>query len=127
MLVAFVVLSLLLSVLLQIFANGFRSTERARKYMTATLLATSTLAQAGVEQPLVPEEASGTFADGFTWARRVELYQEADWPGIGPDQPVYRVTVDVNWAGAGSGQSVTLSTLRFGPPLEDGGAGGGRR
>lgn len=71
-LVAFAVLAIVLVPLLQVFGGGLGSTQTARAYTQAALLARSKLDEMGVEAPLVEGEETGTFdAPGFRWRSEV--------------------------------------------------------
>lgn len=71
-LVAFAVLAIVLVPLLQVFGGGLGTTQTARAYTQAALLARSKLDEMGVEAPLVEGEETGTFdAPGFRWRTEV--------------------------------------------------------
>ena len=64
-LVAFVVLSVTMAAILQIFSGGMRNARLADSYSRAVFLAESKLAAAGIERPLVPgEEAKLRICNG---------------------------------------------------------------
>jgi len=58
-LVAFVVLSVTMAVILQIFTGGMRNARMADSYSRAVFLAESRLAAVGTERPLLPGVESG--------------------------------------------------------------------
>jgi general secretion pathway protein I len=113
-LVAFMILTLALTVLLRIFSGGLRNVSVSSDYATATLIAESRLAAAGIDIPLRPGETSGTEGERFEWTVSVQDYQP--WPGYrsaarGLD--AYRVTVTVEWPNGDKTRSVDLSTVRL--------------
>ena len=113
-LVAFMILALALTVLLRIFSGGLRNVSVSSDYATATLIAESRLASAGIDVPLRPGETSGTEGERFEWTVSVQDYQP--WPGYrsaarGLD--AYRVTVTVAWPHGDNTRSVGLSTVRL--------------
>ena len=113
-LVAFMILALALTVLLRIFSGGLRNVSVSSDYATATLIAESRLAAAGIDVPLRPGETSGTEGERFEWTVSVQDYQP--WPGYrsaarGLD--AYRVTVTVEWPHGDNTRSVGLSTVRL--------------
>ena len=113
-LVAFMILALALTVLLRIFSGGLRNVSVSSDYATATLIAESRLAAAGIDIPLRPGETSGTEGERFEWTVNVQDYQP--WPGYrsaarGVD--AYRVTVTVEWPNGNNTRSVGLSTVRL--------------
>jgi general secretion pathway protein I len=112
--VAFMILALALTVLLRIFSGGLRNVSVSSDYATATLIAESRLAAAGIDIPLRPGETSGTEGERFEWTVSVQDYQP--WPGYrsaarGLD--AYRVTVTVEWPNGDNTRSVGLSTVRL--------------
>jgi type II secretion system protein I len=70
-LIAFAILAVLLVPILKVFGDGLGSTETARTYATAALLARSKLAALGIDEPLKEGETSGTFEaqgqQGYRW------------------------------------------------------------
>jgi general secretion pathway protein I len=113
-LVAFMILALALTVLLRIFSGGLRNVSVSSDYATATLIAESRLAAAGIDMPLAPGEISGTEGERFEWTVSVQDYQP--FPGYrsaikGVD--AYRVTVKVEWPHGDNTRSVGLSTVRL--------------
>ena len=115
-LVAFIVLSLTMAVILHIFSGGMRNSGRADSYSRAVFLAQSRLAAVGVEQPLVPGEASGQVGSHMQW--RVSVVRLDD--GGEADRllmPVrqYQVHAQVLWQEDGRDQQVALSSVRLGP------------
>jgi general secretion pathway protein I len=113
-LVAFMILALALTVLMRIFSGGLRNVSVSSDYATATLIAESRLAAAGIDLPLVPGETSGTEGERFEWTISVQDYEP--WPGYrsaaqGVD--AYRVTVTVEWPHRDRTRSVGLSTVRL--------------
>ena len=124
-LVAFTILALMMGVLLQVFSGGLRTAEVARNHAVGALLAQSKLAAIGIEEPLVEGERTGDFDNGYRWRYSIDRYQEHD--GEEEEEIVpYRLILTVEWGPAGSGGSVTLTTLRLGSAAE-GATGGGRR
>ena len=85
-LVAFVILALILSVLMQIFSGGLRNASRADEYQQAVLLGQSKLASVGIETPLEVSESNGEFDAVYRWHVSIRPYLEtpaqasdADW------------------------------------------------
>ena len=69
-LVAFAVLAVMIVPILQVFGGGLGSTETARAYSTAALLARSRLAEVGAEEALEEGETTGAF-EGYQWRRTI--------------------------------------------------------
>ena len=113
-LVAFMILALALTVLLRIFSGGLRNVSVSSDYATATLIAESRLAAAGIDVPLRPGETSGTEGERFEWTVNVQDYQP--WPGYrsaARGLEAYRVTVTVEWPHGDRTRTVGLSTVRL--------------
>jgi general secretion pathway protein I len=135
--VALVIFALSFGVLAQIIQTGFRQSALADATVTATLIARSQLARAGIEFPLEVGEQEGDAGADFRWRTVVQL---AD---VGPDEPpaddgpaleddeglreegaaddeiaIYQVEVTVAWGEPQDERSLTLTSLRLGalPP-----------
>src|SRR5512132_1936714 len=71
-LIAFAVLAVMIVPMLQVFGSGLGTTETARAYSTAALLARSKLAAAGVEARLKEGETAGLCEiPGYRWRQTV--------------------------------------------------------
>lgn len=115
-LVAFVVLSLAMAVIMQIFSGGMRNGRLAGTYSRAVFLAQSKLAAAGVEQPLAVGEGSGQAGDDLRWRITVAPYDD----GGAADRlllpaRLYQVRVRVGWSEEGRERQIELSSLRLEP------------
>lgn len=75
-LVAFVLLALAMSILMQIFSTSLNGATIADHYAKATMLAESKLASVGVEDALKEGSTGGTFDDTFAWQVEVKPYSE---------------------------------------------------
>jgi len=116
-LVAFVVLSLALVVLAQIFSGGLRRTGDMAEYAQALAVAESTLAATGLEDSFKEGETVGETPDRrFRWSRMVKLWQDPDRdPNVEEVNRVqlFEVDVRVNWqAPDGRERSFAISSLR---------------
>jgi general secretion pathway protein I len=115
-LVAFTIAALLLVVILRGLTLDLAGAARTDAYTAATLLAESTLDALGVVTPLAPGTAE-TRDGRFRIAASVERYH--DPAGVGGDGQyvvLYRVAAAVFWRESGRERSVSLWTLRLGPP-----------
>lgn len=115
-LVAFVVLSMTLAVIMQIFSGGLRNAGLADSYSRALFLAESRLATTGVEQALAVGETSGQQADGLRWRVIVNPYED----GGSADRlmmsvRLYEVRVQTGWSENGQTRQIELSSFRLGP------------
>lgn len=114
-LVAFVILSLAMGVIMQIFFGGMRNARLAGGYSRAVFLAESKLAAAGLEQPLTVGETSGQLNSDLRWRVTIAPFEDG-----GAEQPamparLYQVRVRVSWSDEGRQRQVELGSLRLGP------------
>lgn len=114
-LVAFVILSLTLAVIMQIFSGGLRNIQRSDDYGRALYLAESRLAALGVEQPLREGVMSGELDRRFRWQALVQPYRETAADESQLKFVLYRATVAVDWDDGGRAQRIELSSLRLAP------------
>ena len=115
-LVAFVVLSLAMGVIMQIFSGGMRNARLAEGYSRAVFLAESRLAAVGLEQPLVVSEVSGQVNPDLRWRVTINSFDDG---GVAEQfvMPVrlYQVRVRVSWSDEGRQRQIELGSLRLGP------------
>jgi len=113
-LVAFVVLSVTLAVILQIFTGGMRNARLADSYSRAVFLAESKLAAVGVERPLLAGDDAGQMVD-MQWHVNV---QPVDDGGVADrlllPSRLYQVSVRVAWNEGGHDRQILLESLRLG-------------
>lgn len=111
-LVAFAVLILVLSVTMQIFGSGSRSSRLTHEYAQATMIAKTKLAelQAG------NNELSGTDMQRYHWQAQIQKASYSD-PGMQDDyhRPFITndVSVTVNWQSSGKQRRVKLDTVQL--------------
>ena len=114
-LVAFVVLSLTMAVIMQIFSGGMRNARLAENYSRAVFLAESRLAAVGLEQVLAPGEDGGQVGTDLHWRVMVSPFDD-DGATAHQLMPVrlYRVWARVTWNEDGRERHVELASLRLG-------------
>ncbi len=121
-LVAFVILSLVVTALFRLFSGALNNASAADDYSRAVLVAESALAEAAAARPLREATLQGTADEGrIEWATRVAPYAP---PGVNPDVEratdsmptrLYRVSVDVTFPSpAGGRRTLALATTRIG-------------
>lgn len=114
-LVAFVLLSLTLGVILQVFSGGLRNAAAAGHYAEAAVIADSMLAKLGTELPLEEGESSGEEGK-YRWSLKIEPYQERDESNnqtTGRYQ-LYMITLLVQWQHGAQQPELQFSTYRLG-------------
>lgn len=116
-LVAFVLLSMMLGVLLNLNSLALETTTRAADRQLALMLAQSELDRVLAKAELQLGRDSGRFQDErFAWEVRVRRFE---FPDVEPEQALdspepYEIELTVFW---GRDQSLTLNTLRLVSPL----------
>jgi general secretion pathway protein I len=114
-LVAFIVLSVTMSVIMQIFSGGMRNARLAESYSRAVFLAESKMAAAGLERPLLPGEYSGQAGGEMRW--RVSVTPAEDDATTNAQlmpMRLYQVQVTAAWGDDGRERQVELTSLRLG-------------
>lgn len=120
-LVAFVVLSLSLGIILQIFSLSTRITRTSETYQQAVLIAESKMAELLAQKFIEPGRDDGFFDERehagvmpeMQWQTEISAYEFQDDPAVdNPSLQPYLIEVSVSW-GAGGGQNVNLSTIRL--------------
>jgi general secretion pathway protein I len=116
--VAFVLLSLVLSVGFELFSAGLTRSGDLDERSQALAVAQSQLAAAGMEAPLQDGQSQGETADQrFHWITSVMHTDEGQDPKLALNSPylLYRVEVRVDWTTAsGRAQNLTLATMSLG-------------
>ena len=112
-LVAFMILTLSVSVLLRIFSGGLNNVAVAGNYAQAVLVAESQLAAVGRSEPLLVGQSYGESGERFRWRRTIESYLPwEDDTALTVPVSGYHVTVEVSWIHNGRNQQITLNSLR---------------
>lgn len=115
-LVAFVILSLTLGTIMQIFSGGLRNVGNSDDYSRALYLAESRLAALGVEQTLREGLMTGELDGRFRWQIQAQPYLGASTSDEAQLKfMLYRVTVAVNWGDGAKARRLELSSLRMAP------------
>jgi general secretion pathway protein I len=115
-LVAFIVLSVTMAVIMQIFSGGMRNARLAESYSRAVFLAESKMAAVGLERPLALGEESGQVGSDMQWRVSVSPAED-DATTNAQLMPVrlYQVRVTAAWGEDGRQRQVELITFRLGP------------
>ena len=115
-LVAFIVLSVTMAVIMQIFSGGMQNARLAESYSRAVFLAESKMAAVGLERPLMPGEDSGQVGSDMQWRVSVTPAEEETTTStqLTPVR-LYLVRVTAAWGEDGRKRQVELTSLRLGP------------
>ena len=113
-LVAFMILTLALTILFRIFSGGLGNVTASGDYAHAVLIAESRLAAVGISEPLRPGVTYGDAGEQFSWQQVVDHYVPQGESGYlqGP-LTAYRVTVEVMWKRDGREKKIMLSSMRL--------------
>lgn len=111
--VAFTILAVALTALLQAFSSGLRGLSGAGVSAVAVLHARSKVDELGVAAPLEPGEQGGTFDDGYRWDAVIREQEPAhDAEPVVAGVVAYEIEVTIT---APDGAGVRLTTLRLAP------------
>jgi general secretion pathway protein I len=115
-LVAFMLLSLALALIFQIFSAGLRNGSAAEQHVAATIVADGVLHALDARSQLEIGEQSGE--DGpFSWRLEIlpaAIAAEAETGNIPPEHRLLRVDLQVQWSHGNRLQQLEVSTLRLG-------------
>lgn len=118
--VAFVVLALVLSSVLQIFSSGLSRSADLEEHSRALAVAQARLATVGIEEAVKEGETTGQTADNvYRWSVRISPHVEAKEALATPPGSfiLLRADAKVDWKSAdGRARNLTLSTLHLAPP-----------
>jgi general secretion pathway protein I len=114
-LVAFVILSLVLTMIFRVTSGSLNSIGAADHYAKALLIAESKLALVGSEIPLEMGEVSGSENDDFNWTLSISPFEFSAEEPLAPIQlinPLYQVSLQVSWSQGSKNRSLVINTLR---------------
>ena len=117
--VAFVVLSLVLSIVFEVFTTWLSRTASLSEQSQALAIAQSRLAAVGLEEAVKQGETGGESEDRrYRWRVRVEPYgdrADASAP-VQSTYSLYRAESSVAWVGAdGKEHALSIANLQLGP------------
>jgi len=115
-LVAFIVLSVTMAVIMQIFSGGMRNARLADSYSRAVFLTESKMAAVGLERPLMAGEDSGQVGGEMQWRVSITPAEDdATTNALLMPVRLYLVRVTATWGDDGRERHVELTSLRLGP------------
>lgn len=111
-LIAFSILAVSLSILLNIFAVGVTTASVAEDYTTAVEIAESLMAKTGIETPLQAGQIEGVQHNKYHWQVLVQPFELASEPvdNTTLSAALFKVSVTVSW---GDGRKIKLVTLKL--------------
>jgi general secretion pathway protein I len=117
--IAFVILSIVLSVVFEVFSTWLSRTAELSDRSQALAVAQSRLAGVGLEESIKEGESSGQTEDRrFQWTVRVSRYGAESDSGPSPRSTysMYQAEARVRWTGSdGRERDIALSNLHLGP------------
>lgn len=115
-LIAFSILAVSLSILLNIFSLGVTSAGIAEDYTAAVQIAESLMAKTGVEKPLQAGETTGIIHDKYRWQVATQPFSLASEPleTTTLSTALFKVRVTVRWGeDKARSREVKLVTLKL--------------
>ncbi|MFH1155011.1 MAG: type II secretion system protein [Pseudomonadota bacterium] len=115
-LVSLVVLSIAITMVLQLFSGGMNAKSRAEDYTRAVFHASEVMELLLASSTILEAPTAGEWEDGYSWS--AELAEETDETAEPEDSVIketgpklYRLTVTVSWQRGEAGRHYSLTTL----------------
>lgn len=114
-LVAFVIMGLVVTAILQLVGNSLRSVVLADEYSYAVQIAESKMASVGHIIPIAMGSHTGTLQDKFNWNITIQnsSISPSDNPSILRAYP-YLIRINITWPLDDPKRSFQLASIRFG-------------
>lgn len=112
--VAFTLLALSLTVLMQAFGGGVHLLGGAEQLARAATLAQSQLARIGIDVPIAESVTQGEWPPNYHWQMTVAPVYLPPPVVEHPRWQLFQVEVTVSWAEAGRSRTYRLTSLRLG-------------
>ncbi len=107
-LMAFSILALSITILLNIFSGGLRRAIVSEEYQRAIIIAQSKLASAGIEDDLQEGVKQGIVDNKFYWKQQVDAL-DFEPLNILP----YQITITVEWLAGEKNRNIELTSIRL--------------
>jgi len=117
-LVALIVLSVALTMILQLFSGGINSKRRSGEYTRAVFRASEVMETILVSDTLSDQVLEGSFEDGFTWKiTLLEIVDDQEESEESTDEEkgviLYQVDLDLSWESGERTKHFQVSTLKM--------------
>lgn len=112
--VAFTLLALSLTVLMQAFGGGVHLLGDAERFARAATLAQSQLARLGIDVPIAEGYTQGEWPPDYHWQMKVAPFYLPPPLAEHPSWQLFQVEVTVGWDEAGRLRVYRLTSLRIG-------------
>ncbi len=113
-LVAFMVLSIVLVVILQVFSGGIRSRHKSDRYLNATFHARAKMEELMATRTR-PGSYSGAFDNGYQWQAEIGLIDNPDDSASDMETVRMSISVKVSWRANGRRIGIELHSLKLVP------------
>ena len=111
-LVALMVLSISMTVILQLFSGGLRSEKMSEDYQQALFYAKEAMEEILLRQELQEGTFSGAFDEKYNWTMEITADKPLGISRIKTLYPFY-ITMNVNWLPGRGGKHFSLTTLHI--------------
>ena len=113
-LVAFVILSMVMSVILRINSTSLRNHEVSKQYLRAVRIAESRLVEMGMDEQSPSLVRAGTEADGYRWEFVRQPYAGWDEEKLqGLPAEAVEERLDISWGEGDSPRTVSFSRINL--------------
>lgn len=117
-LVALAILGIALSVVLQAFSGGLRSSRTARDYAQGVFYAREKMEELLLAEALEPGSREGKFQESFRWRTEVTRVATPEEDAKIVPFDIYQIRVTVLWGPEEKPRTCVLDTLRSGEKIE---------
>ncbi len=117
-LVAMMILSISLTVILQLFSGGLRSERLSDDYTRAVFYAREKMEEILLVEKLSNEVAEGEFDDGFRWKAEIAYIEPDEEEKIKTPVETFSITVEVNWKSGIQEKHFEISTLKIAEKID---------
>ncbi len=119
-LVAMMVLSICITVILQLFSGGLRSSRLSDDYTRAVFLAAEKMEELLLRDRLGEKSVEGDFEGGYRWAARIRpVTDDAAEAAIRERRGLFDISVDVLWKEEEREKRFRLQTLKYAWKLQE--------
>lgn len=116
-LVAMMILSISLTVILQLFSGGLRSERLSDDYTRAVFYAREKMEEILLVEKLTDEVAEGEFDEDFKWKAQVVYIEPDEEEKTKTPVDTFNITVEVSWKSGIQEKHFEISTLKIAEKL----------
>lgn len=112
-LVAFMILSISLVVVMQLFSGGLKSNKLSSDYLYGIFHASEKMEELLLSEIMLEENLSGDFGDGYRWEATIELIEPDDETETAQPFSAFDITLDVIWRNGARDKHFELKTVKL--------------